>query len=227
MSGIIESASVGNVDELRRPSTMHLHVRCPECDVGLRLRPEHLGTRKKCPRCRNDVEFAREEASAGPRRSRANATGGRRKKVGIVAVVTVVLGVALAFALRPWWAHREERRIHALLDGTFESLGENEQGHEEYRHVKTEIVFVRLPGGTFEMGTSEEQAGRLVDARMRLEREEYRKLEMATEETRRRGDASSSCTASTTQPTRSRRGTPRESAPRSSRAWPMRLPATR
>ena len=168
---------------------MYLRVRCPECDVGLRLRPEDLGTRKRCPRCRGDVEFDRDDMSAGRPPSPANVAGGRAKRGGIVAVVSVVavvVGIALAFRIPSWSSHREEERIRALLESVFESLGANEQGHQEYRHTETGIIFVRLPGGTFEMGTSEEEARTIVDELMLLKREEYRELETWTEEKRRR-----------------------------------------
>jgi formylglycine-generating enzyme required for sulfatase activity len=45
------------------------------------------------------------------------------------------------------------------LDG-FTYLGENDQGNEEYRQVATDIVFVLLPGGEFQMGSPVEEAGR-------------------------------------------------------------------
>ena len=46
----------------------------------------------------------------------------------------------------------------------FERLGANTQGYPEYRHRQTGIVFVRLPGGAFTMGTSEEDQARLLSA---------------------------------------------------------------
>ena len=42
----------------------------------------------------------------------------------------------------------------------FESLGSNAQGYPEYRQRETDIVFVRLPGGTFNMGSPPEEQGR-------------------------------------------------------------------
>ena len=36
----------------------------------------------------------------------------------------------------------------------FEKIGPNEQGYMEYRHRETRIVMVRVPGGTFMMGSS-------------------------------------------------------------------------
>ena len=37
----------------------------------------------------------------------------------------------------------------------FEPLGRNEQGYPEYRHREAGIVMVRVPGGTFMMGSKE------------------------------------------------------------------------
>jgi len=39
----------------------------------------------------------------------------------------------------------------------FAFLSINAQGYPEYRHEQTGIIFVRLPGGTFEMGSPEEE----------------------------------------------------------------------
>jgi hypothetical protein len=62
----------------------------------------------------------------------------RGEKIAIVAgaVALAVLGLAAWRAwphLRFWWL--------------FEALGMNAQGYPEYRHRKTGIVFVSLPGG--------------------------------------------------------------------------------
>lgn len=46
----------------------------------------------------------------------------------------------------------------------FEFLGTNEQGFREYRHRKTGIVFVALPGGQVEIGTRDDQVPSLVEA---------------------------------------------------------------
>ena len=42
------------------------------------------------------------------------------------------------------------------FDGLFMSLGNNTQGYPEYIHRPTGMVFVRLPGGTFFMGSSDD-----------------------------------------------------------------------
>ena len=66
------------------------------------------------------------------------------------AAVLVVAGVALSLnwsRLVVWYHFRQE----------FEALGDNEQGYPEYRHRPTGIVFVRVPGGNFEMGTPKDE----------------------------------------------------------------------
>jgi formylglycine-generating enzyme required for sulfatase activity len=45
----------------------------------------------------------------------------------------------------------------------FERLGRNAQGCLEYRHRQTGIVFVKVPGGTFLMGSPEDEKGRIGD----------------------------------------------------------------
>ena len=46
----------------------------------------------------------------------------------------------------------------------FESMGVNTNGFREYRHRKTGIVFVKLPGGAFWMGAQKDHpAGRNFD----------------------------------------------------------------
>ena len=45
----------------------------------------------------------------------------------------------------------------------FESIGFNAQAHPEYRHRQTGIIFVRIPGGTFVMGSPVEEVGRRED----------------------------------------------------------------
>ena len=49
----------------------------------------------------------------------------------------------------------------------FESLGMNAQGHLEYRHRQTEIVFVWVPGGTFLMGSTEKELRQVANDRKR------------------------------------------------------------
>jgi formylglycine-generating enzyme required for sulfatase activity len=76
------------------------------------------------------------------------------KKIAILAgcvAVGVIAGVAWYSGahIRFWWE--------------FEPLGKNEQGYREYRHRQTGIVFVKLPGGTFNMGSSKEDGEKAFD----------------------------------------------------------------
>ncbi len=70
--------------------------------------------------------------------------------VGLVAVTV------LAVAAWRSWPHLRFRYL-------FEPLGKNVQGYPEYRHRQSGIVFVRLPGGTFRMGSPETEEGREAD----------------------------------------------------------------
>jgi len=47
----------------------------------------------------------------------------------------------------------------------FTFLGKNEQGYHEYHHIQTGIIFVSLPGGTFNMGSTEEGDSRFQNER--------------------------------------------------------------
>ncbi len=73
------------------------------------------------------------------------------RKVALASAIALLL--LLPVVLWTSWAD-----ILFLID--FESLGLNEQGYAEYRHRQTGIVFVSLPGGTFLMGSPEEEEGR-------------------------------------------------------------------
>ncbi len=75
------------------------------------------------------------------------------RKVALVAgLALVVLSVAM---VSTYWGE-----IGFFLN--FERLGKNEQGFPEYRHRQTGIVFVALPGGTFEMGSPGKDRGRIL-----------------------------------------------------------------
>ncbi len=77
------------------------------------------------------------------------------RKVALVAgLALVVLSVAMV------WTYRKEIRSWYALWRDFESLGKNGQGYPEYQHRETGIVFVAVPGGTFDMGSPEGEANR-------------------------------------------------------------------
>ncbi len=78
----------------------------------------------------------------------------KRKKGRKVALVAGLALVVLSVSVG--WTYWGEIRFFLK----FERLGLNEQGHAEYRHRETGIVFVALPGGTFEMGSPESEEGR-------------------------------------------------------------------
>jgi formylglycine-generating enzyme required for sulfatase activity len=79
---------------------------------------------------------------------------------------TVLIGVAvLALSLAVTWSWRGEIRTRVLLAQEFETLGPNAQGFREYKHRRTGILFVLLPGGTFRMGSPADFAGAERDER--------------------------------------------------------------
>ena len=80
----------------------------------------------------------------------------RGKKVALASAIALLL--LLPVVLWTNWAD-----ILFLID--FESLGRNEQGYPEYRHRQTGIVFVSLPGGTFLMGSTEDEEYRSDETR--------------------------------------------------------------
>lgn len=82
----------------------------------------------------------------------ARKTKGRKTALLLGCGLLVVLGVLT-------WASWDQIRF--LLK--FKSLGPNPQGYSEYRHRKTGIVFVKLPGGEFWMGRSKEDRERLAE----------------------------------------------------------------
>ena len=77
------------------------------------------------------------------------------RKVALVAgLALVVLSVGMVWT---YWGE-----IDFFLK--FERLGKNAQGYPEYQHRQTGVVFVGLPGGTFDMGSPETET-------LRFERE--------------------------------------------------------
>ncbi len=81
----------------------------------------------------------------------------QRKRTRVVLLVTGILAVVLVAAVV---RYRDELVAWYAFWRDFEGLGKNEQGYPEYRHRQTGIVFVRLPGGTSEMGSPEDEQGR-------------------------------------------------------------------
>ena len=77
------------------------------------------------------------------------------KRVALVAGAVVLLVIALIAVY-----YRPEIRAWYVLATQFERLPANKQGYLEYRHKQTGIVFVRLPGGEFLMGTPADQVRR-------------------------------------------------------------------
>ncbi len=76
----------------------------------------------------------------------------KKRKGRTVAIVAGVGVLALALLIGVYW---RDISAWAKFIYLFESLGTNQHGYLEYRHRQTGIVFVRLPGGTFGMGSSE------------------------------------------------------------------------
>ncbi len=79
----------------------------------------------------------------------------QRNRARLVLLVTGILAVVVVGVV----AWEELVAWHAVWRD-FERLGKNEQGRSEYRHLPTGILFVRLPGGTFDMGSPETEPGR-------------------------------------------------------------------
>lgn len=72
-----------------------------------------------------------------------------RSKSGKEAALLAGCVVVVVMAVVAW------RFPHIRFRYLFESLGKNAQGYSEYRHRQTGIIFVKLPGGTFTMGSPE------------------------------------------------------------------------
>ena len=80
------------------------------------------------------------------------ATTKRGKKIALAAsctllTLTVLLGALYRHELWSWCVSWQ------IFRQKFEGLGRNSQGFAEYQHRETGIVFVRLPGGVFDMGS--------------------------------------------------------------------------
>ena len=72
----------------------------------------------------------------------------RRGKIIALAMGVGVLAVVLLMGM--YWQDISAWYRFVVL---FERIGSNEQGYMEYRHRPTGIVMVRVPGGTFMMGS--------------------------------------------------------------------------
>jgi formylglycine-generating enzyme required for sulfatase activity len=83
----------------------------------------------------------------------------RRGKGAAWLAGLAVLAVGAGMALLNLDRIRAELRLHR----EFEGLGKNPQGYGVYRHRQTGLRFVRLPGGTFLMGSPEDEDGRRED----------------------------------------------------------------
>jgi len=92
-----------------------------------------------------------------PPLTRYNLLMARTKNGRRIALLSGVVVIAVIAPLV--WANWERIRFFVQ----FESLGKNVQGYREYRQRQTGIVFVSLPGGEFEMGTSKEDAERILE----------------------------------------------------------------
>ena len=79
----------------------------------------------------------------------------RGRKVALVLSLSLAILLA-GLAFENW----TELRTWFFLWPDFESVGRNAQGYSEYRHRDTEIVFVRFPEATFNMGSPMGEEGR-------------------------------------------------------------------
>ncbi len=77
-------------------------------------------------------------------------------------VILAGCGVIAILCSLGWLRRTEMKRSYFVSQG-FEPLSENSQGYPEYRHLQTRIIFVRLPAGTFLMGSPEDEKGRKKD----------------------------------------------------------------
>lgn len=75
----------------------------------------------------------------------------RRKLIAVAAVFCLLAAAVSAFLGRD--ETESQRRFRSL----FEALGRNAQGHAEYRHRHTGIVFVRISGRKFMVGSLKDE----------------------------------------------------------------------
>ena len=70
----------------------------------------------------------------------------------VLLALTVLIGILYGPEIRSWYAFWQD----------FEGLGDNAQGYSEYRHRETGIMMVRVPGGTFWMGSKKEEEEQII-----------------------------------------------------------------
>lgn len=70
--------------------------------------------------------------------------------IGLLAALTIGTVAIYGQPLVAWYGFKRE----------FETLPVNAQGLPEYKHRQTEIIFVKVPSGTFMMGSPEDEVGR-------------------------------------------------------------------
>jgi formylglycine-generating enzyme required for sulfatase activity len=85
------------------------------------------------------------------------------RRFRVVAALLVLAVLALVGWAVFWNTSPPRATVVAGAIAGFTSVGENAQGYAEYRHEKTGLVFVLLPGGKFRMGSPETEAWRYSD----------------------------------------------------------------
>jgi formylglycine-generating enzyme required for sulfatase activity len=91
-------------------------------------------------------------------------------------------GAVLILLLAVGWSFRTQIRARYLLMVRFQRLAENAQGLAEYRHRKTGVIFVHLPGGTCLLGSAELGTKPREPARMDMLRISYREPRLPQQE---------------------------------------------
>jgi formylglycine-generating enzyme required for sulfatase activity len=91
---------------------------------------------------------------------RAPARPHRRTTVFLGVAVVILCGVSACSAVS---SDRDESDAPRPIPG-FTFAAQNPQGHAEYRHDKTGIIFVLIPGGSFEMGGDETEHRAILDS---------------------------------------------------------------
>ncbi len=77
-------------------------------------------------------------------------TKGKRVAIAVVILVLLILLGAMWFS----WSH-------LVFWSRFETIGTHQQGLPEFRHRQSGILFIRVPSGTFLMGSSEQELKKL------------------------------------------------------------------